>query len=155
MLAPAKGRLHHHVVGVPHERGITNDRCSRAAEITGEHDRRDAATARTKNLENDDGRAEDVASVEERRSDPRGDLDLGSILGGSKEWQGGPGLRLAVDRFVQVDLQVGRHRPELGLRVRACRASLQLDRLDRGRHVLAIRIVPVGTCPGIRPQWSR
>ena len=118
VLASAIGRLDQHVVRVGYDGRIAQDRRAGPAEIAGEHDTQLGAALAVGDAQADDRRAQDVAGVHERRVNPGRHLHLVVIADPTEAVERGARLALAVERLVEVDIELRRLGPEGGLRIR-------------------------------------
>src|SRR5207253_1160439 len=102
MLAAAVCRLDEDVLGVGHDGRVADYRRSRSTEVAGEHDADLGSALAVGYAEPDDRRAENVARVDERRVDPRRDIDLLAIVDAPKRSERRPRIRFVVQRRVEI-----------------------------------------------------
>ena len=126
VLATAVGRLDHHVVRPVQHGWVPDDRRARPPEVAGEHDdplRTVGPVVAVAYAEADDRRTEDVARIEVRRVDARRDLDLAVVVERGEQRQDGLRVVLGVERIVEIDDQLRRLGPQLGLGIHGRRAG--------------------------------
>ena len=140
VFAAAVRGLDEDVVRGVERRGVAQDRRPGAAEVAGADDDPLLPARRVRHPQADDRRAEDVPGVEERRVDPRRDLELLAVADGPERRERSLGVLRGVERRVEVDLEVRRLGAQLGLGVAWPGLGLRrvADRLDGRLDVLPV-----------------